>query len=71
MSSNSTSKDKAPETNHTSNFTPLDLEALEFHKTGKPGKIEVIATKPTNTEKALSLAYSPGVAAPCRVIAKN
>ncbi len=57
--------------NSTSHFTSLDQEALEFHKKGKPGKIEVIATKPTNTEKALSLAYSPGVAAPCRVIAKD
>ncbi len=54
-----------------SNFNALDLEALEFHQKGKPGKIEVIASKPTNTEKALSLAYSPGVAAPCRVIAKD
>jgi malate dehydrogenase (oxaloacetate-decarboxylating)(NADP+) len=57
--------------NPPSTFTALDLEALEFHKKGKPGKIEVIASKPTNTEKALSLAYSPGVAAPCRVIAKD
>ncbi len=57
--------------NPPSNFSALDLEALDFHKKGKPGKIEVIASKPTNTEKALSLAYSPGVAAPCRVIAKD
>lgn len=49
----------------------LDQEALEFHKQGKPGKIEVISTKPCNTEKALSLAYSPGVAVPCKVIAKD
>ena len=49
----------------------LDKEALEFHKKGRPGKIEVISTKDCNTEKALSLAYSPGVAAPCKEIAKN
>ncbi len=49
----------------------LDKEALEFHQKGKPGKIEVIPSKPTNTEKALSLAYSPGVAAPCKAIFKD
>lgn len=52
-------------------FSPFDQEALDFHSKGKPGKIEVIASKPTNTEKALSLAYSPGVAVPCKVIAKD
>ncbi len=49
----------------------LDKEALEFHRKGRPGKIEVISSKDCNTEKALSLAYSPGVAAPCKEIAKN
>ncbi|OFZ29282.1 MAG: NAD-binding malic protein [Bdellovibrionales bacterium RIFCSPHIGHO2_01_FULL_40_29] len=49
----------------------FDKEALEFHKKGRPGKIEVVSTKDCNTEKALSLAYSPGVAAPCKEIAKN
>ncbi len=39
--------------------------ALEYHTMGRPGKIEVIPTKPLNTERELSLAYSPGVAAPC------
>lgn len=53
------------------NFSPLDLEALEFHAKPKPGKLEIISSKPCNTEKALSLAYSPGVAAPCKVIAKD
>src|SRR4051794_25188179 len=57
--------------NNTSGFSPADQEALDFHSQGKPGKIEVIASKPTNTEKALSLAYSPGVAVPCKVIAKD
>lgn len=49
----------------------LDEQALDFHAMGKPGKIEVNPSKPTNTEKALSLAYSPGVAAPCKAIAKD
>ena len=49
----------------------LEKEALEFHQKGRPGKIEVISTKDCNTEKALSLAYSPGVAAPCKAIAKH
>ncbi|MFZ3229453.1 MAG: NADP-dependent malic enzyme [Pseudobdellovibrio sp.] len=49
----------------------FDKEALEFHRKGRPGKIEVVSTKDCNTEKALSLAYSPGVAAPCKEIAKN
>ena len=39
--------------------------ALEYHEKGRPGKIEVIPTKALNTERELSLAYSPGVAAPC------
>jgi malate dehydrogenase (oxaloacetate-decarboxylating)(NADP+) len=38
---------------------------LEYHSTGRPGKIEVIRTKALNTERKLSLVYSPGVAAPC------
>ncbi len=49
----------------------FDKEALDYHQKGRPGKIEVISTKECNTEKALSLAYSPGVAAPCKAIAKN
>ncbi len=49
----------------------FDQEALDYHAQGKPGKIEVISSKPCSTEKALSLAYSPGVAAPCKAIAKN
>ena len=49
----------------------LDQEALDFHSKGKPGKIEVLPSKPTNTEKALSLAYFFGVAALCKAIAKD
>jgi malate dehydrogenase (oxaloacetate-decarboxylating)(NADP+) len=48
-----------------------DDEALEFHKNGKPGKVSVAPTKPLITQRDLSLAYSPGVAAPCREIYKN
>src|SRR5436189_1324820 len=46
-------------------------EALEYHASGRPGKIEAIPTKPTATQRDLSLAYSPGVAKPCLEIAKN
>ena len=42
--------------------------ALEYHTKGRPGKIEVIPTKSLNTQRELSLAYSPGVAAPCLAI---
>lgn len=45
--------------------------ALDYHSKGRPGKIEVIPTKPTQTKRDLSLAYSPGVADPCEEIAKN
>lgn len=45
--------------------------ALDYHSQGRPGKIEVIPTKPTQTKRDLSLAYSPGVADPCEEIAKN
>ncbi len=53
------------------NFSAMDLEALAYHQNGKPGKIEVISSKPCMSEKDLSLAYSPGVAAPCKIIAKD
>ena len=46
-------------------------EALRFHAQGKPGKLEVVATKPLATQRDLSLAYSPGVAVPVRAIAEN
>jgi malate dehydrogenase (oxaloacetate-decarboxylating)(NADP+) len=48
-----------------------DIEALAFHADGKPGKLEIRATKPMATQKDLSLAYSPGVAVPVLAIAKN
>ncbi len=46
-------------------------EALDYHSSGRKGKIEVIATKPCDTSRDLSLAYSPGVADPCLEIEKN
>ncbi len=46
----------------------LDDDAREYHEREPPGKIEIATTKPTNTQRDLSLAYSPGVAAPCRDI---
>jgi len=46
-------------------------EALEYHSSGRPGKIEVISTKPCTTQRELSLAYTPGVAEPCREIEAN
>ena len=49
----------------------LEREALDYHSKGRPGKIEITSSKPCSTEKDLSLAYSPGVAAPCKVIAKD
>src|SRR5688572_4844873 len=46
-------------------------EALEYHSRGRKGKIEVVPTKPVSSQKDLSLAYSPGVAEPCRMIAEK
>jgi malate dehydrogenase (oxaloacetate-decarboxylating)(NADP+) len=54
-----------------SNVRYSDAEALEFHCRGRPGKIEIIASKPMATQRDLSLAYSPGVAVPVRAIAEN
>ena len=52
-------------------LTYTDQEALDFHHIGKPGKLEVRATKPMATQRDLSLAYSPGVAVPVLAIAEN
>ena len=46
-------------------------DALLYHSMGKPGKIEVVPTKPYSSQRDLSLAYSPGVAEPCLEIEKN
>lgn len=49
----------------------LERDALEYHSQPVPGKVEVISSKPCETERSLILAYSPGVAAPCKEIAKD
>src|SRR5580700_9135018 len=46
-------------------------DALEYHEKGRPGKIEVVPTKETKTQRDLALAYSPGVAEPCKEIHAN
>jgi len=51
--------------------TFTDQEALQFHSVGRPGKLEVIATKPMAAQRDLSLAYSPGVAVPVLAIAED
>ncbi len=51
--------------------TKQQQDALDYHSSGRPGKIEVVSTKPTQTKRDLSLAYSPGVAEPCIKIAEN
>jgi malate dehydrogenase (oxaloacetate-decarboxylating)(NADP+) len=61
----------------SSNFTPSQKtkirreDALEYHSSGRKGKIEVVPTKPCSTARELSLAYSPGVAEPCLEIARD
>src|SRR6187551_2468990 len=49
----------------------INQEALDYHSQGRPGKIEVVPTKPYSSQRDLSLAYSPGVASPCLAIAEN
>ncbi|MEO6148882.1 MAG: NADP-dependent malic enzyme [Mucilaginibacter sp.] len=46
-------------------------DALNYHSKGRPGKIQVVPTKPTNSQRDLTMAYSPGVAQPCLRIAEN
>jgi malate dehydrogenase (oxaloacetate-decarboxylating)(NADP+) len=46
-------------------------DALDYHSQGRPGKIQVVPTKPTTSQRDLTLAYSPGVAEPCLKIANN
>ncbi len=53
------------------NVELTDQEALLFHSQGKPGKLEIQPTKPMNTQRDLSLAYSPGVAVPVQAIAED
>lgn len=51
-----------------SNTANRKQDALDYHKDGRPGKIEVVPSKPTNSQRDLALAYSPGVAEPCMEI---
>ncbi|MEQ8625070.1 MAG: NADP-dependent malic enzyme [Vicingaceae bacterium] len=51
--------------------TRKQIEALDYHSDGKPGKIEVRPTKPYSSQRDLALAYSPGVAEPCKKIAED
>src|ERR1700742_1696763 len=53
------------------NKTNRKQDALDYHANGRPGKIQVVPTKPTNSQRDLTLAYSPGVAEPCLRIADN
>src|ERR1700761_2801673 len=53
------------------NKTNRKQDALNYHSKGRPGKIQVVPTKPTNSQRDLTLAYSPGVAEPCLRIADN
>ncbi|WP_374949915.1 NADP-dependent malic enzyme [Mucilaginibacter sp.] len=53
------------------NKTNRKQEALNYHSKGRPGKIQVVPTKPTNSQRDLTMAYSPGVAEPCLRIAEN
>lgn len=54
-----------------SNTTNRKRDALDYHSNGRPGKIEVVPSKPTNSQRDLALAYSPGVAEPCMEIYRN
>ncbi|MEN9940074.1 MAG: hypothetical protein RIR61_881, partial [Bacteroidota bacterium] len=52
--------------------TPIrKRDILEYHEGHRPGKVEVVPTKPSNSQRDLSIAYSPGVAEPCLEIAAN
>src|ERR1700732_2456256 len=55
----------------TTRFSITDQEALQFHSRGRPGKLEIMPTKPMATQRDLSLAYSPGVAVPVKAIAAD
>ena len=61
----------ADTTNNTNKEKLRREQALEYHASGRPGKIEVVPTKEAKTQKDLSLAYSPGVAIPCTEIKNN
>jgi malate dehydrogenase (oxaloacetate-decarboxylating)(NADP+) len=64
-------ENKKPAKSHRQRPHFTDQEALEFHSRGRPGKLEIMATKPMATQRDLSLAYSPGVAVPVLAIAED
>lgn len=70
MKKNKRMNDRSPPTKRT-RPTFTDQEALLFHSQGRPGKLEVVPTKPMATQRDLSLAYSPGVAVPVLAIAED
>ena len=57
--------------NNNTTKSNLEKEALDYHKKGRPGKLEITPTTPLISSHDLSLAYSPGVATPCLEIEKN
>jgi len=59
------------EKKYSREHSAMDLEALRMHAAYPPGKVALAPTKPVTTQYQLSLAYSPGVAAPCLEIADN
>ncbi|MGU3574293.1 NADP-dependent malic enzyme [Brucellaceae bacterium C25G] len=67
MSASEKNNNKTP----TAAQAASDKEALDFHAMGRPGKLEIVPTKPMTTQRDLSLAYSPGVAVPVKAIAEN
>ena len=61
----------SPAESSVSDIAVAEAEALDFHARGRPGKLEVVPTKPMSTQRDLALAYSPGVAVPVRKIAED
>ncbi|MGF7157082.1 NADP-dependent malic enzyme [Bartonella heixiaziensis] len=64
-------KSEQDQRTHQMVYSASEREALDFHSRGRPGKLEIVATKSMATQHDLALAYSPGVAVPVRAIAQN
>ncbi|GAA5104758.1 NADP-dependent malic enzyme [Bartonella jaculi] len=64
-------KSKHDQKTHQTVYSTSEREALDFHSRGRPGKLEIVATKSMATQRDLALAYSPGVAVPVKAIAQN
>src|SRR5687768_12287771 len=65
------SRERQPRAGNKGESMTERLDPLAYHAAGRPGKIEVVTTKPLRTQKDLSLAYTPGVAEACRAIHKR